>query len=46
MSVIHNDGFAWGDLGGEIITESGKKLYSTKVIEAGSTPTEASASRY
>ncbi|HEY2368281.1 MAG TPA: hypothetical protein VGH87_17905, partial [Polyangiaceae bacterium] len=29
MSVIHNDGFAWGDLGGEIITESGKKLYST-----------------
>jgi len=46
MSVIHNDGFAWGDLGGEIITESGKKVYSTHVIEAGSTPTEASASRY
>ena len=46
MSVIHNDGFAWGDLGGEIITESGKKLYSTKVVEAGSAPAEVSASRY
>jgi hypothetical protein len=46
MSVIHNDGFAWGDLGGEIITESGKKLYSTKVVEAGSGTTEVAASRY
>ena len=45
MSVIHNDGFAWGDLGGEIVNESGKKLYGAKVVEAGST-TEASASRY
>jgi hypothetical protein len=46
MSVIHNDGFAWGDLGGEIVTETGKKVYSTKVVEAGSAPAEASASRY
>ena len=46
MSVIHHDGFAWGDLGGEIITESGKKLYSTKVVEAGSGTTEVAASRY
>ena len=45
MSVIHNDGFAWGDLGGEIVTESGKKVYSTRVVESGTT-SEASASRY
>jgi hypothetical protein len=35
MSVIHSDAFAWGDLGGDIVTESGKKLYSTRVVEAG-----------
>ena len=46
MSVIHNDGFAWGDLGGEIVTESGKKVYSTRVTEAGSATPEAAASRY
>ena len=46
MSVIHNDGFAWGDLGGEIITEAGKKLYGAKVVEAGSGTTAVAASRY
>ncbi len=46
MSVIHSDAFAWGDLGGEIVTESGKKLYSTRVVEAGDAGTEVAASRY
>lgn len=39
MSVIHSDGFAWGDLGGDIVTETGKKLYSTRVVESGHTTT-------
>lgn len=39
MSVIHSDAFAWGDLGGDIVTDSGKKLYSTRVTEAGNATT-------
>ena len=35
MSVVHSDAFAWGDLGGDIVTDSGKTLYSTKVVDMG-----------
>lgn len=42
MSVIHSDAFAWGDLGGDIVTEAGKTLYSTRVVDTGS-PTKAVA---
>jgi hypothetical protein len=35
MSVVHSDAFAWGDLGGDIVTDSGKKLYSTRVVDMG-----------
>jgi hypothetical protein len=37
MSVIHADSFAWGDLGGDIITNTGKTLYTTRVVDTGST---------
>jgi hypothetical protein len=35
MSIVHSDAFAWGDLGGDIVSESGKTLYSTRVVESG-----------
>lgn len=35
MSVIHSDAFAWGDLGGDIVTDGGKTLYSTHVVDMG-----------
>ena len=35
MSVVHSDAFAWGDLGGDIVTDTGKTLYSTKVVDMG-----------
>lgn len=35
MSVLHSDAFAWGDLGGDVVTDSGKKLYSTRVVDMG-----------
>jgi hypothetical protein len=38
MSVIHSDTFAWGDLGGDIVTEAGKTLYSTRIVDTGSAP--------
>ena len=38
MSVIHNDGFAWGDLGGDVVSSAGKTLYSTRVVDMGGQP--------
>jgi len=35
MSIVHSDSFAWGDLAGDIVSDSGKKLYSTHVVESG-----------
>ena len=35
MSVVHSDAFAWGDLGGDVVTDSGKTLYSTRVVDMG-----------
>ena len=35
MSIVHSDAFAWGDLAGDIVSDSGKTLYSTRVVEAG-----------
>lgn len=35
MSIVHSDAFAWGDLGGDIVSDSGKTLYSTRVVESG-----------
>lgn len=46
MSVIHADGFAWGDLGGDIVSTDGKTLYSTRIVDTGSgTKTTAVADR-
>jgi hypothetical protein len=46
MSVIHSDTFAWGDLGGDIITEAGKKLYTTRIVDTGSAPRAVASERY
>jgi hypothetical protein len=38
MSVVHSDTFAWGDLGGDIVTAAGKTLYTTHIVDTGSAP--------
>ncbi len=35
MSVLHSDAFAWGDLGGDIVSMEGKVLYSTHITDTG-----------
>lgn len=35
MSTLTSDGFAWGDVGGEIRSEDGKLLYRAEVIDFG-----------
>ncbi|MFO0755738.1 MAG: hypothetical protein U0359_04575 [Byssovorax sp.] len=35
LRTLESDGFAWGDLGGEITTNAGKTLYRAEVIEVG-----------
>jgi hypothetical protein len=39
MSIVHSDAFAWGDIAGDIVSDSGpnrgKTLYSTRVVESG-----------
>jgi len=38
MSITQSDGFAWGDLAGEIVTDDGSVLYRAEIVEAGSAP--------
>jgi len=38
MSVVHSDAFAWGDLGGDVVSAAGKTLYSTRVVDMGGQP--------
>lgn len=45
MSVIHSDGFAWGDLGGDIVAEGGKMLYTTRVVDTGNSTKTVAAQR-
>lgn len=35
MRTVESEGFAWGDLGGDITTGSGKVLYRAEVVELG-----------
>ncbi len=35
LSTIESPAFAWGDVGGEIVTAKGKVLYRAEVVEAG-----------
>lgn len=35
LRTLSSDGFAWGDVGGEITADSGKVLYRAEVLEAG-----------
>jgi hypothetical protein len=46
MSVIHSDAFAWGDLGGDIVTEAGKTLYTTHVVDTGTAGKAVATERY
>jgi hypothetical protein len=35
LKTLASDGFAWGDLGGEIVTADGKVFYKAELIDAG-----------
>ncbi len=43
MSIVHSDAFAWGDLAGDIVSDSGKTLYTTRVVESGDQTRAATA---
>lgn len=43
MSAVTSDGFAWGDVGGEIKSDDGKVMYKAEVIDAGN---DARAGKY
>jgi len=44
MSIFHAEGFAWGDVAGEIAGKDGKLIYKAEVVEVGSNK-KATASR-
>lgn len=44
MSIFHAEGFAWGDVAGEISGKDGKTIYKAEVVEVGSGK-KATASR-
>jgi hypothetical protein len=35
LKTLASDGFAWGDLGGEIVTSDGKVFYKAELVDAG-----------
>ncbi len=35
LRTVESEGFAWGDLGGEITAGNGKVLYRAEVVELG-----------
>jgi hypothetical protein len=39
MTITQSEGFAWGDLGGEIVAADGTVLYRAEIVEAGTAPT-------
>jgi hypothetical protein len=44
LHTLASDGFAWGDVGGEITAASGKVLYRAEVVEVGrAAPTQGTA---
>lgn len=38
MTITQSEGFAWGDLGGEIVGSDGTLLYKAEIVEAGTAP--------
>lgn len=38
MSITQSDGFAWGDLAGEIVSDDGSVIYRAEILESGSAP--------
>jgi hypothetical protein len=36
MSILHADGFAWGDVAGEIVGPDGQVIYKAEVLDLGS----------
>ncbi len=45
MSTLTSDGFAWGDVGGEIKSDGGKVIYRAEIIEMGRGEPTATAAR-
>ncbi len=44
LRTLESDGFAWGDLGGEITASNGKVLYRAEIVEVGhADPAKATA---
>lgn len=43
MSTMTNDGFAWGDVGGEIKADNGKVIYRAEVVQIGKAGAAATA---
>jgi hypothetical protein len=41
MRTVQSDGFAWGDVGGEITADDGRVLYRAELIDAGHAGEEA-----
>lgn len=35
MHTLEADGFAWGDLGGDIVGKNGKAIYKAEIVDAG-----------
>lgn len=45
LSTLTSDGFAWGDVGGEIRSDDGKIIYRAEVIESGRAGTASASAR-
>jgi hypothetical protein len=43
LRTLESEGFAWGDVGGEITTASGKTLYRAEILELGHTDLQKSS---
>jgi hypothetical protein len=43
MSTLEKDGFAWGDLGGEIVAKDGTVLYRAEVVQIGDAATTSAS---
>lgn len=43
LRTLQSDGFAWGDVGGEIVTTDGSVLYRAKLVEMGTGAGEKAA---
>jgi hypothetical protein len=45
MRTVSSDSFAWGDLGGDIVSDDGRVLYRAEIVDAGGASPMVAASR-